>query len=37
MLLAALMGLIGLVVLIATAIVLVHFDLRDRMKRQQEK
>jgi hypothetical protein len=37
MLLAALMGLIGLVVLIATAILLIHFDLHDRLKRQTEK
>jgi len=37
MLMAALMGLIGLVVLVATAILLIHFDWRDRMKRQTER
>jgi hypothetical protein len=31
------MGLIGLVVLIALAIVLIHFDRRDGMKRQPER
>jgi hypothetical protein len=37
MLMAALMGLIGLVVLIATAILLIHFDRRDRTQRQTER
>jgi hypothetical protein len=31
------MGLIGLVVLIATTILLIHFDQRDRMNRQPER
>jgi hypothetical protein len=34
MLTIALMGLIGLVTLIAVGILLIHFDRRDRVKRQ---
>jgi hypothetical protein len=37
MLMTALMGMIGMVVVIALAIVLIHFDRRDRMKRQPER
>jgi hypothetical protein len=37
MLLAMLMGLVGLVELIATAILLIHFDMRDRIKRQAQR
>jgi hypothetical protein len=34
MLTIALMGMIGLVTLIAAGILLIHFDRRDRVKRQ---
>jgi hypothetical protein len=37
MLLAALMGLIGLVVLIAVGILLIHFDSLDRIRREAER
>jgi hypothetical protein len=37
MLLVTLMGMIGLVVLIATAIVVIHFDLGYGLRRQPEK
>jgi hypothetical protein len=37
MLLATLMGMIGLVVLIETAIIVTPFDLSDRLRRQSEK
>ena len=37
MLLVTLMGMIGLVVLIATTILVIHFDLGDRLRRQPEK
>jgi len=37
MLLAALMGLIGLMVIISVAILISHFDARDRSKRQPER
>jgi hypothetical protein len=37
MLLVTLMGMIGLVVLIETAIIVIHFDLRGRLRRQPEK
>jgi len=37
MLLVILMGMIGLVVLIETAIVAIHFDLHGRLRRQPEK
>jgi hypothetical protein len=37
MLLAILMGMIGLVVLIEAAILVIHFDLHGRLRRQPEK
>jgi len=37
MLLTALMGLIGIVVLIGVGIVLIRLDLRDRLRRITEK
>jgi hypothetical protein len=36
MLLAALMGLIGIVLATAIAILLIHFDVREKRKRQPE-